>query len=199
MIARDQITAVILAGGEGSRMGGVNKGLVEFAGRPLIEHVIARIKPQLDNIMISANRNLERYRAYGYPVITDPQPGLGPLIGILRALQQCKTSWLLTLPCDTPYISTEFVTRVLSVAADKPDTRIYTAHDGHRNQPLFSLINTALVPSLHNYINGGDRKVSLWIEPYLTSVDCSDLRGMFENFNTIESIKSEVMSRRVDN
>lgn len=170
-------------------MGGVDKGLVEFDGRPLIEHVITRIKPQLDNIMISANRNIAQYQRYGYSVLKDTQRGIGPLAGILQALQRCQTRWLLTLPCDTPCISEALVTRLL-VATAESDASLFTASDGDKLQPLFSLINRDLTPSLQRYLDSGERKVSQWLEQQGTaSVEFSEMSEMFVNLNTAESIK----------
>lgn len=99
------ITAVILAGGKGSRLGGVDKGWVELRQVPLIQHVINRIQPQVAGIIISANRNIKRYTDLGFPVYEDETNNFfGPLAGILKALQQCKSDWLLTVAADSPFI-----------------------------------------------------------------------------------------------
>ncbi len=187
-IKPDEITAVILAGGEGSRMGGIDKGLIELNGLPLIEHVIARIAPQVSQLIISANRNLERYQAYGYPVIKDQMRDKGPLAGILCALQQCQSEWLLTVPCDTPRISDDLVARIHN-AADETPAAIYTAHDGEQLQPLFSMIHCDLTESLQDYLAAGHRKVARWLEQQgAVAVDFADLADTFANINTREML-----------
>jgi len=100
------ITGVILAGGQGQRMGGQDKGLITYQQQPLIEHALKALKPQVDGIMINANRNIEQYRRYGYPVIEDELTGFcGPLAGMLSVMQACDTEYILTAPCDSPSIS----------------------------------------------------------------------------------------------
>ncbi len=189
-IRPDSITAVILAGGKGSRMGGIDKGLLELNGQPLIEHVMARIAPQVDKIIISANRNLERYQSYGYPVITDQMTGKGPLAGILSALQHCQSEWLLTIPCDTPYIPTDLVARICN-AATPVQAALYTVHDGERLQPLVSMLHRDLITSLQDYLAADHRKVADWLahENNIT-VDFSDQTSAFININTPEMLST---------
>ncbi len=167
-------------------MGGIDKGLLELNGQPLIEHVIGRISPQVSEIIISANRNLERYQSYGYPVITDQITDKGPLAGILSALQHCQSEWLLTVPCDTPRIPADLVTRIRNAAEQTPSA-IYSAHDGEQLQPLFSMIHRDLANSLQEYLAAGNRKVVRWLmQQGCVTVDFSDQADAFANINTPE-------------
>ena len=187
-ISSDQITAVILAGGEGSRMGGIDKGLVELDDKPLIEHVIARIEPQVSRLIISANRNIDHYQSYGYPLVSDQLRNRGPLAGILSALQQCQSEWLLTVPCDTPYIPSDLVSRMRDAMHQTP-ALLYTADDGQQLQPLFSMIHRSLTTSLLDYLASDNRKAALWLTQQTTiHVDFSDQAAAFVNINTAEML-----------
>jgi len=189
-IKPDDITAVILAGGEGRRMGGIDKGLIELDGKPLIEHVIARLTPQTSNIIISANRNIEHYQTYNYPVITDQIKNQGPLGGILSALLQCKSDWLLTVPCDCPHLPLDLVCRITNTA-NQTDTRLFTAHDGRHSQPLFSLIHRDLTGSLQAYLAANNQKAGLWLAQQGTvNVNFSDQPNAFININTVDTLTS---------
>ncbi len=184
IIDTDDVTAVILAGGEGSRMGGVDKGLLELEQQPLIEHVIARLAPQLSRIIISANRNIDRYQSYGYPLISDQLKGRGPLAGILSARQQCPSEWLLSVPCDTPCLPSNLISRICDKMEQAP-ALLYTAHDGQQLQPLFSMIHRNLTTSLADFLSSGKRKVTLWLKQQATvHVDFSDQPHAFFNINT---------------
>ena len=113
MIARDDITGLVLAGGRGSRMGGVDKGLQNFNGMPLVLSTLMRLQPQVAHVMINANRNLSDYESFGVPVWPDVIPDFaGPLAGFLTALEHCETSWLVTVPCDTPLFPDDLVARL---------------------------------------------------------------------------------------
>jgi len=191
-VRSEEITAVILAGGEGSRMGGIDKGLLELNGQPLIKHVMARIAPQVAQLIISANRNVERYQSYGYPVITDQMTDKGPLAGILSALQHCQSEWLLTIPCDTPRIPTDLVVRLCNAAEQTTQqtlAALYTAHDGEQLQPLFSMIHRDLATSLQHYLAAGNRKVARWlVQQGCVAVDFADQPDAFANINTPEML-----------
>ncbi|MDC0949100.1 molybdenum cofactor guanylyltransferase, partial [Gammaproteobacteria bacterium] len=134
------VTGVILAGGAGRRMGGVDKGLVEWRGLPLVEHIIPRAQSQVETVVISANRNVERYRDYGLPVVSDRWADFqGPLAGFQAALAVAETPWLATFPCDSPLVPLDLVLR-LRLAAEREDVPIACVHDGDRRQPIFALI-----------------------------------------------------------
>jgi molybdenum cofactor guanylyltransferase len=181
------VTAVILAGGRGSRMGGRDKGLVELNGRPLIEHVISAIAGQVDALVINANRNLARYGAFGYPVITDSMLDFqGPLAGFLAAMSSVDSEDIVTLPCDGPLVCDDYVARLLR-ARERDQAEIAVAHDGRRMQPVYALIPVHLRDSLQRYLDAGDRKIDLWYGQHrLALADFSDLPSTFVNVNTPE-------------
>lgn len=186
-INRNDITAVILAGGKGTRLGGQDKGLVHYNGKPLIEHVIERIKPQVKTILINANRNQDIYEKYGYPVISDDmQDYQGPLAGFASAMSVAETNYLLTLPCDGPLLPLDISDRMMT-GLENASLGISVAHDGQRLQPVHALIPTALVDSLNAFLAQGDRKIVLWYKKHdFTSVDFSDIPEAFVNINTEE-------------
>jgi len=181
---KDQITGVVLAGGQGRRMGGVDKGLVDLAGRTMIEHVIERLAPQVGNLMINANSPLETYAALGYPVVPDADDDfLGPLAGILAAMRSARTAFVLTVPCDTPLLAPDLADRLWH-AVDRAGAELAVAHDGDRLQPVFALITTSLADSLARYMARGGRKIDRWYETHrLATVDFSDAASSFVNVN----------------
>ncbi len=151
------LTGLILAGGQGSRMGGRDKGLVDYRGRPLIDYVIACVAPQVDELLISANRNLSEYAQRGYQIITDTLPDFqGPLAGVLAGLHASKHEWVLTVPCDMPHLPDDLAIRLL--AANK-DRTIVVATDGLRIHPAVMLIHTSLSGKLAAYLQSGKRSV----------------------------------------
>ena len=184
---RSEYTAVILAGGRGSRMGGNDKGLVLLDGKPLIEHVITTIAPQVGHLLINANRNMADYQKFGYPVIRDELSGYqGPLAGIYSALEQISTPDLITVPCDGPRLPQDLVAR-LARAREAEAADIAVAHDGKRLQPVYALIAKKLRPSLKAYLDGGDRKIDLWYAQHkMATADFSDIPETFLNINTPE-------------
>jgi molybdopterin-guanine dinucleotide biosynthesis protein A len=181
---RDDVTGVILAGGLARRMGGVDKGLVELAGRPMVEHVLAALRPQVGPILINANRNLDRYSAYGYPVIDDTLPGyLGPLAGVLSAMQRLATGYLVTVPCDAPRLAPDLVSRLFDAGVTN-GADVAVATDGRRQQPVFLLLRAGLTPALESYLAGGGRRVDTWLARLrLVEADFSDAPDTFINVN----------------
>jgi molybdenum cofactor guanylyltransferase len=153
------ITGLILAGGQGRRMGGRDKGWVEWRGKPLVRHSLEALAPQVGGLLISANRNLEAYRALGWPVLSDTLPGFaGPLAGIAAALAVCQTPYLLVVPCDVPELPADLAARLWDAlhTADQP---IAAVRDGERLQPLLALWRRDLLPALSAYLQAGERKV----------------------------------------
>lgn len=183
--ALPRITGVILAGGQGSRMGGQDKGLLAFQGRPLVEHVLAALQPQVESILISANRNQEHYQRYQHPVISDTLGGFqGPLAGFSAAMQAATTPYILTVPCDAPEIAPDMAAR-LWAALQRDSAELAVAYDGERLQPVHALIAVKLLPSLQAFLANGDRKIDLWYAQHRTAiVDFSDCRQIFRNINT---------------
>ena len=183
------ITAVILAGGQGSRLGGIDKGLIQLRKISLVQHVINRIEPQVAEIIISANRNLDVYTDLGFSVYTDEiSDSAGPLAGILKALQHCQSEWLLTVPADSPFIANDLAQRLIQSVQDN---KIAIAHDGERLQPTFSLIHKSLKNSLKDFLQKGERKTRVWMQqqPH-TIVDFSDQADAFSNINTQDELNN---------
>ncbi len=193
MIDPEQITAVILAGGRGSRMGGQDKGLVLLEGQPMIGHVIAAIAPQTGNLVINANRNLEDYRTFGYPVISDELEGFqGPLAGILAALDHIDSRYLLCMPCDVPGLPTDLGKR-LAIALQEQQGELAVVHDGEKLQPAFALIPVELRDDLQNYLRRGERKLRNWCKAHrLALADYSDQAECFANINDAAELQQFV-------
>ncbi len=181
---RELITAVVLAGGQGRRMGGQDKGLVSLGGRPMVAHVIAALEPQVGALLINANRNAERYAGFGWPVLADSVTGFeGPLAGMASAMAQATTPFILTAPCDCPFIGADLAAR-LAAACDDQAT-IAVAHDGQRLQPVFAMMPVALRADLEAFLAAGERKIDRWYGCHrMLTVDFSDETRMFENLNT---------------
>lgn len=186
----NSITGVILAGGRARRMDGHDKGLVTVQGKPMVSLVIEQLEPQVDKIIINANRNLEQYQAYGFPVISDQHASdyHGPLAGMLSALQASDTDYILTVPCDNPLLPENLVQRLhAKLLEDNAD--ICVAHDGERMQPVFALIKSKLADSLQAYLDNGDRKIDLWYQQHHTVVaDFSENMNISFNINTPEEL-----------
>lgn len=181
------ITAVILAGGKARRMGGADKGLTLFRGTPMIEHVITALEPQVDGLIISANRNLERYREYGFPVVADIVGDYaGPLAGIASGMQATTSNYILSAPCDAPFIPATLA-ETLSRTLTDHQADISVAHDGVRMQQLFALLNRALLPALLAYLETGGRRVESWYRQQRPALaDFSSCPDTFANMNTAE-------------
>lgn len=196
MHSKEKITGLILAGGRGSRMGNADKGLQVFNGKPLIAHVIHRFSPQVASVIINANRNLEIYSQFGCPVVPDEIDGfLGPLAGLQSGLHHCSTPYLATVPCDTPFLPEDLVARLWeSLMAHNADIAIaVSGHDlARRTQPVFSLMNAAVLPHLKAYLDAGNRKVQAWQE-MLRKVDVVfEEDAPFRNFNTLDDLRTGV-------
>lgn len=181
------ITGVVLAGGKGRRLGGQDKGWVMLAGRPLIEHVIAGLRPQVDRLLINANRNQERYRALGYPVIDDPIADYaGPLAGFAGAMAAAPGDLILVVPCDAPRVPAGLAER-LRTAMQAQGHPIAVAHDGERLQPVHALIDSRLLSDLQAFLAEGGRKIDTWYARHgYAVVDFSDQPEAFGNINDPE-------------
>lgn len=181
----DGITALILAGGRGSRMGGLDKGLVTVNGKPLVEGILEAIRPQVAAVLINANRNRERYAGYGHPVLPDPLADYqGPLAGFAAGMAASSTPLLLTLPCDGPLVAPDLARR-LRTGLEAAGADIAVAHDGRRMQPVYALVRCALLPDLEAFLTAGERKIDLWYARHRTTpVDFSDVPQQFTNVNT---------------
>ena len=186
-ISPADITAVILAGGQGRRMGGIDKGLIEIDGRPLVEILIEKLRAQELGIIINANRNQSRYAGYGYPLAPDLLADYqGPLAGFASAMMAATTDFILTLPCDSPLLVPDYVDRFRR-NHDRNRAAIYVAHDGDRLQPVHALIRVDLLPSLQAFLDSGERKIDRWYAQHdFQQTDFSDCADMFRNINTPE-------------
>ncbi len=187
MLIPYQTSWVILAGGQASRMGGNDKGLIKLNNKPLIEHVIERLAPQASTILINANRHIEQYSVYGQ-VISDSFSGYpGPLGGIHSGLTHAITDWVGFVPCDSPLISRDLVERFCKAVTK--DSDIIVAHDGEHSQPVFTLYNKRVLPKLTTFLERGDRKIILLYNDCNTQyVDFSDSTECFLNLNTPDEL-----------
>lgn len=179
------ITGVILAGGRARRMNGVDKGLLEVAGKPLVEHILARLAPQVSEVMINTNRNHARYASYGLTLVADKLDGYcGPLAGMHSAMCATQTDYIVTAPCDSPLIPDNLVQRMMMTLM-RENAELCTAHDGMRLQPVYTMIPRALTTDLHIYLMSGGRKVEDWLRRHRFAVaDFSDQPEAFLNINT---------------
>lgn len=181
---RANVAGLILAGGQARRMGGTDKGLLPLAGRPMVEHVMEALRPQVGTVLVSANRHHERYACYGHPVIADDLGGYqGPLAGVAAALRQNTAEFLVTAPCDAPLLPPDLVARLRS-ACEATDADAAVANDGRRLQPVFLLLRSRVAPALEAYLAGGGRRVDAWLGQLRTvEVDFSDVAAAFVNVN----------------
>ncbi len=184
-IEQQQVSAVILAGGKGRRMGGQDKGQLELHGRPLIEYVLDIIRPQVNTILINANRHQAEYARYGYMVVPDLLPGYqGPLAGFATGMRAAATPYIVTLPCDGPFSPPDLVKR-LATALQKESADIAVAHDGDRLQPVYALIPVRLSANLEAFLAAGERKIDRWYAKHkMAEADFSDVAHTFRNINT---------------
>lgn len=191
-IARDEITGLVLAGGRGSRMGGVDKGLQNHLGLPLALHALMRLGQQVDHVMVNANRNLAAYESMGAPVWPDSVPDFaGPLAGLMTGLEHCETPYLVTVPCDTPNFPADLVERLAAalVAADAEIAMASTLEDGERRtQPVFCLVKAGLSESLGRFLHEGGRKVDRWTSGHRVVEVPFDDAAAFFNANTPQEL-----------
>jgi molybdopterin-guanine dinucleotide biosynthesis protein A len=180
-----QVSSIILSGGLATRMGGVDKGLVLFQQKPLIQHVIDRLTPQTSEIIINANREIPQYEAFGYPVLQDDIAGfIGPLAGFSLGLQHAKHDYLLTVPCDSPLLPMDLADRLKANLLTQDADVAVASSDGNAH-PVFCLCKTNALPSLLSYLQLGGRKVSAWQKSlHYIEVDFSDQAEAFVNLNT---------------
>jgi len=189
MIARDDITGLVLAGGQGRRMGSVDKGLVELDGRALAQHVIERLAPQVGRLIVNANQHLERYAAFGHPVVPDVVPGFaGPLAGLHAGMSASTTSFVVTSPCDSPFLPADLVARLACAFDDQP-IDIAVARTFEQPHPVFSLVRRAVLPHLEAFLHGGGRKIDAWYASLrIAEVAFDDEADAFRNINTVAEL-----------
>ncbi len=201
------ITGLVLAGGRGARMGGVDKGLQLFKGLPLAQQALLRLAPQVSSVLLNANRNLDTYAAFGRPVLAD-ETGLaegsgegfaGPLAGVLTGLRHCHTPYLVTVPCDTPRLPLDLVQRLaIGLLRDRADIAMAASPEPGgplpllRPQPVFCLISTRLSDGLARFLQGGGRSVQGWTAQHHTVLvpfaSPQDDKRAFFNANTLDEL-----------
>jgi molybdopterin-guanine dinucleotide biosynthesis protein A len=186
-----RITGVVLAGGLGRRMGGVDKGLQPLRGRPMAAWVIERFAPQVDEVLINANQNLERYSALGYRVIPDEIGGFaGPLAGLHRGLTEAAHDLVATVPCDSPFLPRDLVAR-LKAALERERAEIAVAKTGDQPHPVFCLCRKRVLPGLTAFLAAGGRKIDAWYANLkVIEVAFDDEPDAFSNINTDEELRA---------
>lgn len=187
-----EITGLILAGGQGRRMGGCNKGLLPFRGRPLFLWVMEGLAPQVGEVLVSANQDIAAYAGAALPVVEDVHPGCGPLAGLHAGLLASPTSWLATAPCDAPYFPNNWVARLYE-AASAAGSKMAIACVGERQHPVFSVCHTDLADALEQFLCSGERRMTHWCRQqeavcvdFGGLVTASEEAGLFANLNTPE-------------
>ena len=185
----ERITGLVLAGGLGRRMGGVDKGLSLLDGEPLVEHIIRRLAPQVGQLIINANQNHDIYAGFGYPVVGDRIEGhAGPLAGLEAGLAACTTPYLLTVPCDSPFLPADLVER-LATALHAADAQLAVAKTFDQPHPVFCLCRRDLAEHLGDFLAGGGRKIDRWYGSLkVVEVAFDDEEAAFRNINTRDEL-----------
>ena len=185
------VSGLVLAGGQGSRMGGVDKGLQPFRGKPMVAHVLERLRPQVDEILVNANRNVEEYARLGHRVIADEIPGFaGPLAGFERGLAHAGGALVVTVPCDSPFLPADLVAR-LRTPLEARGADLAVAKTGDQAHPVFCLMRREVLPSLREFLGSGQRKIDRWYSVLrVEEVAFDDEADAFLNINTREELAS---------
>lgn len=185
------ITGVVLAGGLGRRMGGVDKGLKPLRGKPMVAWVIERFAPQVDELLINANQNVETYAGFGHRVVPDRIEGFaGPLAGLHRGLSEAANGLVATVPCDSPFLPHDLVSR-LNQALERDEADLAVARTGDQPHPVFCLCRKAVLQSLTRFLEGGGRKIDAWYAELKTvEVAFDDQPDAFSNINTEGELRS---------
>jgi molybdopterin-guanine dinucleotide biosynthesis protein A len=184
------ITGLVLAGGQGRRMGTIDKGLVPLAGRPMVAHVLERLAPQVDDILINANQHSAEYAAFGHRVIADAIGGFaGPLAGLQVGLANARHDLVATVPCDSPFLPNDLVARLASaLEAEAADLAVARTFD--QPHPVFALVRRAVLPHLTRFLEGGGRKIDAWYAALrIVEVAFDDEADAFRNINTADELR----------
>jgi len=182
------VSGIVLAGGQGRRMGGVDKGLQPLRGKPMVTWAIARLRPQVDEILINANQNLEIYRAFGYRVVPDEIGGFaGPLAGLHAGLKAATHALVVTVPCDSPFLPADLVSRLNSCLKGND---LAVARTGDQPHPVFALMKREVRESLEAFLASGGRKIDAWYAALkVVEVGFDDEADAFRNINTLEELR----------
>jgi molybdopterin-guanine dinucleotide biosynthesis protein A len=191
------VTGLILAGGKGSRMGGVDKGLQAFRGKRLVDHVYERLAPQVGGVIINANQNQEAYRTFGVRVVSDAIGGYaGPLAGFHAGLSVSKRPFLATVPCDSPFLPEDLVARLFA-RIDETGAELAVAKTSDQPHPVFSLMRRGVLDHLGDFLKGGGRKIDAWYATLnVVEVAFDDEPDAFSNINTLEELETWENARR---
>ncbi len=186
-----EVTGLVLAGGQGSRMGGADKGLQPFRGRPMVAHVLERLIPQVGEILVNANRNPEHYARFGHRVIADEIAGFaGPLAGFERGLANAAGALVVTAPCDSPFLPHDLVARLRAALAAR-HAQLAVAKTGDQAHPVFCLMRRDVHASLTAFLESGQRKIDRWYASLaVVEVAFDDVPDAFLNINTREELAS---------
>ncbi|NMG14015.1 molybdenum cofactor guanylyltransferase MobA [Aromatoleum bremense] len=187
--SREKVTGVVLAGGQGRRMGGVDKGLVELCGRPMVDWVLERLRPQVDELIINANQNARCYAAFGYPVFPDDIGGFaGPLAGLHAGLARAQHPLVATAPCDSPFLPADLVGRLHAALLDA-GAELAVARTFEQPHPVFCLCRREVLPHLEEFLAAGGRKIELWYATLkIVEVRFDDEEAAFRNINTRDEL-----------
>ena len=185
------VTGLILAGGKGSRMGGVDKGLQNFRGKRLVDHVYERLAPQVAGVVINANQNHDEYRSFGVRVVSDAIGGFaGPLAGLHAGLSVSKRPFLVSVPCDSPFLPADLVERLFA-RIDASGAELAVAKTGDQPHPVFSLVRRGVLDHLTEFLKSGGRKIDAWYATLnVVEVPFDDEAESFSNINTLEELAS---------
>jgi molybdopterin-guanine dinucleotide biosynthesis protein A len=185
------VTGIVLAGGQGRRMGGVDKGLTLLRGKPMVGWAIERFAPQVDEVLINANQNLDAYAAFGYRVIPDAIQGFaGPLAGLHRGLSEAAHELVATVPCDSPFLPLDLVSR-LDGALRANDAELAVARTGEQPHPVFCLCRRTVLANLTSFLENGGRKIDAWYSALkVVEVLFDDQPDAFSNINTQNELKA---------
>ena len=183
-------TGLVLAGGQGRRMGGVDKGLQLLRDRPMVEWVLERLQPQVADIVINANQHRDIYARYGHPVVGDEIGGFaGPLAGLHAGLKSTTRPFVLTVPCDSPFLPADLQAR-LHAASTAASADLAVAKTGDRSHPVFALVRTSVLPHLETFLQGGGRKIDAWYATLnVVEVSFDDEADAFSNINTRDELR----------
>ncbi len=188
---RPPITGIILAGGQGRRMGSVDKGLQALRGKPMVQWVLERYTPQVDEVLINANQNIEQYQTLGYTVVADDIGGYaGPLAGLHRGLTAAKHALVATVPCDSPFLPLDLIAR-LYAALNEQQAELAVARTGDQPHPVFCLTRKSVLPGLTAFLQGGGRKIDAWYAALkVADVRFDDEAEAFSNINTVDELRT---------
>lgn len=184
------VTGIVLAGGQGRRMGGVDKGLQPLRGKPMIEWVLERLKPQVAEVVVNANQNIEKYEAYGHRVVRDEIGGFaGPLAGLHAGLKFARHPIVVTVPCDSPFLPADLVARLQAALGEN---QLAVAKTGEQPHPVFSLMKRDVRESLEAFLAQGGRKIDAWYSALkVVEANFDDEADAFRNINTLEELRRE--------